>query len=234
MPLERQERIVMGTDFSAGARRLGISSSVLVVILLAAYAITLAIGLASLESPDDPIRDPMFTILEILIISMMPAMVALMVAVHAWAPARAKAFSLASVVFMGLLAVLTMTLHFVILTVSRQTAFAELPWLPLLVSFKWPSVAYAVDILGWDVLFALSMFFAAPVFSGGRLTLWIRALMILSGALSLAGLSGVMAGDMSLRNIGIVGYVPVFLVVVVLLVVLFRSATPAPSGIRET
>jgi len=217
----------METDFTESARRLGVFSSLAVAILLVAYAVTLGIGFVSLDSPDDPIGDPMFTILEILIILLMPAMVALMAAVHAWAPGGAKVFSLASLVFMGLLAVLTMTLHFVVLTLSRHPAFVELPWLPLLVSFRWPSVAYAVDILGWDVLFALSMFFAAPVFAGGRLAAWIRGLMIVSGVLSIAGLSGVIAGDMSLRNIGIVGYVPVFLVVTVLLAVLFHRTRPA-------
>ncbi len=50
------------------------------VILLVAYAVTLAVGLLSLESPQQPIGDPMFLILEVLIIIMMPAMVALMVA----------------------------------------------------------------------------------------------------------------------------------------------------------
>ena len=46
----------------------------------------------------------MFTILEVLIISIMPAMVALMVAVHAWALMHAKTLSLTSLVFMGMLA----------------------------------------------------------------------------------------------------------------------------------
>ena len=51
------------------------------------------------------------------------------------------------------------------------------------------------------------MFFAAPVFGGSRLAVSIRVLMIVSGVLALVGLSGVVAGDMQLRNIGIVGYV---------------------------
>jgi hypothetical protein len=50
--------------------------------------------------------------------------------------------------------------------------------------------------------------------------------MIASGVLALAGLSGVLAGDMQLRNIGIVGYVGVFLVVAGLLAVLFYRAPP--------
>ena len=73
-------------EFTAIARRLGLVSAAATVVLLAGYAVTLTIGLLSLESPDQPIRNPMFAILEILIIVMMPAIVALMIAVHAWAP----------------------------------------------------------------------------------------------------------------------------------------------------
>lgn len=92
--------------------------------------------------------------------------------------------------------------------------------------FEWPTVAYALDILAWDISFALSMLFAVSVFRGSRLAAWIRGLMIASGALSLAGLSGVVVGDMRLRNIGIAGYVGVFLVVAALLAVLFYRTTP--------
>jgi hypothetical protein len=216
----------VGFEFSATARRLGIFSAAGVVVLEVAYAITLAVGLLSLESPQEPIGDPMFSILEVLIIVMMPVMVALMAAVHAWAPPHVKTLSLTALVFMGLLAALTCSVHFVILTLSRQPAFAGQPWQPLVFSFRWPSVAYALDILGWDLLFALSMLFAAPVFGGSRLAASIRLLMVASGVLSLAGLSGVATGDMQLRNIGIVGYVGVFPVVAGLLAVLFYRAAP--------
>src|SRR5215210_3251293 len=215
-----------GMDFTATARRLGIFSTVATVILVVAYAVTLTVGLLSLQSSQEPIGDPMFTILEVLIIIMMPAMVALMVAVYAWAPRHAKTRGLTAVVFMGLLAGLTCVVHFCILTLSRQPAFAGQPWLPLVLSFEWPSVTYALDILAWDVFFALSMLFAAPVFRGSRQAAWIRVLMIASGALSLAGLSGVVVGDMRLRNIGIVGYVGVFPVLAALLTVLFYRTTP--------
>jgi hypothetical protein len=221
----------MSSDFTSTARRLGIYSAIVVILLLITYAITLIVGLASLQSPQQRIADPMFSILEVLIVVMMPAMVTLMVAVHAWAPVRAKTLSFAAVIFMALLAGLTCTLHFVILTVSHQPAFAGASSLQRLLSFEWPSVAYSIDILGWDIFFALSMFCAAPVFSGTRLTAWIRSLMIVSGVLSLAGLSGVVSGDMRLRNIGIIGYVPVFLVVTTLLAILFnRTNVPVDSN----
>ena len=210
-------------QFNATARLLGITSAVWVAVLDVAYAITLTVGFLSLKSPQEPIGNPMFSILEVLIILMMPAMVTLMVAVHAWAPLQAKTLSLTALVFMSLLAGETCGTHFVILTLTRQAAFAGQPWLPLFLSFRWPSVVYALDILGWDFFFALSMLFAAPVFGGSRLAVSIRILMTASGLLALAGLSGVVAGDMQLRNIGIVGYVGAFLIVACLLAVLFSQ-----------
>jgi hypothetical protein len=214
-------------QFTVTARRLGILSATSVVVLCIAYAVTLAIGFLSLENAEQPIGDPMFTILEVLIIVMMPAMVALMAAVHAWAPARTKVLSLTALVFMALVAGLTSSSHFAILTLSRQAAFVALPWFPLFFSFHWPSVTYALDILAWDIFFALSMLFAAPVFGGSRLALSVRALMIASGVLALAGLSGVITGDMRLRNIGIAGYLGVFLIVATLLGVLFYRSRPS-------
>ena len=73
--------------FTRFARRLGFVSAVATVVLLVAYAVTLAIGLSTLASPDQPIGDPIFSILEILIVAMMPSIVTLMVALHAWATA---------------------------------------------------------------------------------------------------------------------------------------------------
>jgi hypothetical protein len=222
----------MSSSFTPIARWLGLVSAVSTVVLILAYAVTLTLGLVSLESLEQPIGGRLLSILEILIIVLMPAMVALMVAVHAWTPNKVKSLSLTAVVFMGLVAGVTCSVHFVILTVSRQTAFVGQSWLPLLMGWQWPSVVYALDILAWDVFFPVSMFFVAPVFSGSRLAVWIRWLMIVSGALALAGLSGVALGDMQLRNIGIVGYVGVFLIVAMLLAVMFYRAVPREDRIQ--
>jgi hypothetical protein len=77
------------------------------------------------------------------------------------------------------------------------------------------------------------MLFAAPVFHGSRLAGWIRWLMLAAGILALGGLSGVAFGDMQLRNIGIVGYVPVFLVAAALLGVLFYRTAPSDKATDE-
>lgn len=210
--------------FTRQHRLLGRTAAWAVFFLLVAYAVTLALGLLSLRSPADPIGDPYFSLMELLIVAMAPVMVVVMVAVHAYASPGARAYSLPALAFMIVLGGITSGVHFVILTVSRQIASAGFPWASLFFSFEWPSVVYALDILAWDVFFALSMLFAAPVFRTGQLEKTIRALMIAGGVLSLAGLAGVPLADMSIRNIGILGYVGVSLAIFPLLAVVFGRA----------
>jgi hypothetical protein len=228
------EKVAVALTFTRTARRLGMVSAFGTVLLSAVYSSLLVAGLLTLHSPQQPIGDPLFSILEILIILIMPLMVGLMVAVHAWAPAEAKVLSLMAIVFMSLMGGVTFSVHFLILTLGRQAAFYGVARMPLFLSFKWPSVSYALDILAWDVFFALSVLFAAPVFNGCRLAKSIRVLLVASGALALAGLSGVIVGDMQLRNIGIIGYAGVFPVAALLVAILFRRAAPsveaAPGG----
>ena len=191
-----------------------------------AYSLVLTTGLLTLASPDQPVRDPLFSILEILIIAMVPGLVALMTVVHAWAPLEKRALSLIALIFMSLVAAITGTLHFTILSLSRHQEFADSAWSALVFAFEWPSVAYALDIVAWDIFFPLSMFFAAPVFRGSRLASAVSWLMIASGVLAFAGLGGVLTGNMQIRSIGILGYVGVFLFVVCFLGVLFHRTTP--------
>jgi hypothetical protein len=196
------------------------------VLLTSVYASTLVAGLLSLRAPGQPIGDPYFSVLEILIILIAPLIVALMGAVHAWAPMEARASTLLAMVFAALLAGVTCSVHAVILLVGRHAASSGIAGVPLFFSFTWPSVPYALDILAWDVFFPLAVFFAAPAFRGDGLASWIRALLVLSGVLALAGLGGVATGDMRVRNIGIVGYVGVFPVAATLMAVLFGRAAP--------
>ena len=97
---------------------------------------------------------------------------------HNHCPPEAKVFSLLAIIFVSLLAGLTCSVHFVILIMSRQSAFAGLSWMPLFLSFTWPSVPYALDILAWDVFFAFSVLFAALVFSGLATLAWVLSAAI--------------------------------------------------------
>ena len=72
----------MPSTFTASARRLGIVSAGGTVLLSVLYAIPLTAGLLSLPSPEAPIGDPWFPMMEILSIVTMPVMVGLMAAVQ--------------------------------------------------------------------------------------------------------------------------------------------------------
>ena len=96
--------------FTTQHRAIGAFAAWAVSILLVAYAVTMVLGFVSLQSPDDPIGDPYFTIMELLIILIVPLMVLCMVSVHAYAPPGARAYSLAALGFMALMAGISSTL----------------------------------------------------------------------------------------------------------------------------
>jgi len=198
------------------------------------YTPTLVAAFVSAGNVKDPLTDPYLGILEVQIILMAPLMVVTMVAVHGYAPRGARMYSLSALGFMILCAGLTTGVHFVELTVARRIDPASMPGYAQLFSWEWPSMLYALDILAWDWFFGLSMLLAAPVFKGGKLHTSVRAAMILSGTLSIAGLLGAALGDMQLRGIGIVGYAVVFPVVCLLLAVVLGRTRPLPEGRTKT
>lgn len=189
------------------ARPLGIVAAALLVVAQIAYAGVLAGGLLTPPSDSAPIADPWFTLMELLILAIAPLIVVMMAVVHVSASGSRKVFSLIALTFTALLAVTTSGVHFTILVLARHPDMVELyRWL----SFEWPSPVYALDILAWDVFFGFAVIAAAFAFERGRLALWIRGSLLISGALAFAGLAGVPLGDMQVRNIGIIGYGVVF------------------------
>jgi hypothetical protein len=189
----------------------------LVASLITIYLVTLILGMISLDTPEDQIGNPYFTILELLIIILGPLMVTTIGVVHMYASSQQKIYSLLALVFISIATLITCSLHFAILTLSRQPAFADLDWTPLLFSFNWPSVAYALDILAWDVFFALSMLFASAVFRERGLERVVRFFLITSGVISLIGIIGIPLNNMQIRNLGIAGYTAFAIVVFFLL-----------------
>lgn len=212
-------------DFANLDRVIGRTTAFALFFLGIIYIVITTIGLLSLKSQLDPISDPWFSMMEILILIMAPLMAVLMAEIHAYASLDVKVLSLIALIFMSIVACITCGVHFLVLFVSRQIqALTGLEWLSYIFSFKWPSVIYALDILAWDLFFALAMFFAAPVFKGDRLKSTVRVLMIVSGVLCLAGLLGPIFGNMLIRDIGIVGYGVVFPFICLLLVKVFNQA----------
>ncbi|MFD2648097.1 hypothetical protein ACFSX5_09870 [Devosia albogilva] len=177
--------------------------------------------MAMLPSPEVPIAGPILVLMELLILLLAPAIVLQMVALRTRAKSGVQAWGIAALVFGSLLAGVTSAVHFTILTVAGHPKFASLEVAPFLLSFRWPSVAYALDILAWDLFFPLAVVFAGLTLTGSGLEAAIRRLFFCSGALALAGIAGVFWGDMNLRNIGILGYAVVYPLATGLLTLLF-------------
>lgn len=173
-----------------------------VFVLGLAYLLTTVVGLFTIKSPGDPIGQPYFIIMESLILLIAPLMAIGMAGIHYYGGARNKVWGLAATGCMFIMAAITSCVHFVILFLGNNISDKY----QRMFSFRWPSVVYVLDIVAWDWFFPLAMFFAAPLYSGGRLENTIRGLMITAGLLSLTGLLGMPTGNMQLRNIGIIGY----------------------------
>ncbi len=191
-------------------RRLAAMSGASIAGLSAIYAAVLVAGLLTIPAPDAQIANPWFTLMEVLILLIAPMVVAFSISVHAWVPDERQGLALLAVVFLSICAALTMTVHFTVLSLSRHPLFVDPVLAKLLFSFQWPSVAYALDILAWDVAFpigALAMGLALSAVPGTRT---VRRLLLGSSALSFIGLIGVPLNDMRLRNVGIVGYAVLF------------------------
>jgi hypothetical protein len=96
-------------------------------------------------------------------------------------------------------------------------------------------VLYGVDIVAWDIFFALALLFAAPVFhAAGHVA--VRNGLLIAGVMCLVGIIGPAVNHIALRQIGIIGYAIVWPIVCVPLIKAFRqggltsrAATPAPG-----
>jgi hypothetical protein len=190
--------------------RMGVVSGYLVAILSALYAAILFVGLITLPTPEHPIQNPWFTIMELLILVIAPAMVAFTVALHSWVPQEKKSAAVLSIVFMSLCTAITSSVHFCVLTLSRNPLVSTMDWAPFVFGFTWPSLSYAMDILAWDIFFALAAFFCALSLRGNANARHEHWLLISASATSFLGLAGVVLENMNIRNIGIVGYVLLF------------------------
>ena len=127
--------------------------------------------------------------------------------------------------WMLVMAALTMTVHFVQLTVTRRI---DLVAEPTLASVFWRTgemnLLSAVELASWHVFFGLALVCAAVAFGGRGLEAAVRAGLGAGGVLCLAGLLGPALANPSLRLIGVVGYGAVFPATCLLPGFVFRSA----------
>src|SRR5512143_294777 len=194
------------SGFRSRDRAMGMVGAWTAFVVNEAYAITSGIGYLSVKAASDPISDPYLSIMSLLIVVMAPFLVITMVAVHAYADAEHKPYSLAALAFMILLAGVTSSVDFALFAVARQPGPVPAMWVSTFVSSGWPPLPQALDFFAWDWFFALSMLLAAPVFRGGRLQNAVRALMFVTAALCILGLAWLPFSVPQATVIGILGW----------------------------
>ena len=193
------------------------------------YAVSSGLAYASQGAP---VESGLFlSIMALLVMVMGPFLVLSMVAVHAYASPNHKPYSLAALAFMVACVTVTSCINFFLLLVSSQPDLFSESWRALFLPCKWPIPAFVLDNFVWDWFFGISMLLAAPVFGGNTLKAALRLVMILSGALCLAGLVWLAVSPAQAIIIGILGWGAAGPIVFLLLAKVFGSVQ---SEVRET
>ena len=191
---------------------LGRWSSVAVFLVGLAYIIALIIGFTT-RGLSAPIVDPLLAIMELLTLIAAPLMLVMMAAIHGRASDERKTIGSLAFAFMLLTTGTTSAVHFVNLTATRQLGSALLVW---------PSPAYALELLAWDVFLGLSLVFAAFTFQGAGRELGVKRGLLVCGLLCLLGAIGPAVGNMRLQLIGVFAYGGILPVVALALSRIFR------------
>jgi hypothetical protein len=220
------------TTWTSTDRTLGRAACQATFLLSLAYVPAMLAGFLANGSFDKPVADPYLAIMELLIMVMAVPIVMVFSSVHAYAPPSRRSLGLGALALATLAMGITVCVHLVLLTVGRQADSSTLPGYDLLLSWKWPSVVFALDIASWDFCFGFALLLAASVFTGRGLARLVRRGLQLSGGLCLFGLVGAATGNMGVRDIGIVGYGVVLPVVLLVMARLFAS-TPVVETVPE-
>jgi hypothetical protein len=197
------------SEWTENDRRIGIASAIAAAAIGALYDAIGVAGLFVFPHPGASLRqvDPYLAILESLIIAFAVVLVVVLAAVHQYAPAGRKTWSLAALAFSACFSALTCSVHFASLTVGRQMDPASMPALAhqLPVNEDWPTVAMACDFLAWDFFLGLALLLAAQSFARPS-DRQARIALTVAGTLCLAGAAGPLSGHMAFQFPGIAGY----------------------------
>jgi hypothetical protein len=163
-----------GLLWTRADRLVGIWSCYVVFALGLAYVPTMVAGFVASGGLSAPIRDPYLAVMELLILLLAPTLVVVFAALYQYASPSRKTLSLSALVLVVLMAGITICVHFVVLSVSRQANETTLPGFALLFSWTWPSMINALDIAAWDFCLGIALLLVAPLFSGSLLARWVR------------------------------------------------------------
>lgn len=196
----------MGTAIADGSARLVRWSGLAVIALHLAYAAATIAGFLSLGAADEPIADPWFAMMEWLIILIGPPVLVFLTGLGSLG-VEGRVWSLVAVALAAMTFALSAGLHAVLLVIGRDHALVAVGGL---LSFTWPSAAYAIDILAWDGFFALALLSSAIALRTVAGMAPARVIFLLAGICALAGLAGPISGIMQLRLVGVLGYAVLF------------------------
>jgi len=125
-----------------------------------------------------------------------PVLVMMMAALDAVSQPDKQVLSRASLGFTLLFALAVSINRFSQLGVVRlATASGQVEGISWFQAYGDYSIMLGLEYLGWAWFLGLAMLFAAPLFSNGKLELWIRWLMILYGLLGLVSSVGFLMGN---------------------------------------
>jgi hypothetical protein len=231
LPARREFDTPPSASWTSTERTVGRAACWAIFLLSLAYVPAMLAGFLANGGFDKPVADPYLAVMELLILLMAIPLVAFFACVHAYAPANRKTLTLSAFALVTVAVGITVCVHVVLLTAGRQLDAATSPGYNLLLSWNWPSVAFALDIASWDFFLGFGLLLAATAFTGPGLPRLVRRGLQLSGAVCLFGLVGAATGNMGLRDIGIAGYA-VILPVVLLVMARVFAATPVAETSR--
>jgi hypothetical protein len=230
LPARREIDAAPSARWSSTERTVGRAACWVTILLSLAYVPAMLAGFLANGSFDKPIADPYLAVMELLILLMAIPLVLLFACVHAYATANRKTLTLSAFALVTVAVGITVCVHVVLLTVGRQLDAATSPGYNLLLSWNWPSVAFALDIASWDFFLGFGLLLAATAFPGPGLPRLVRLGLQLSGGVCLFGLVGAATGNMGLRDIGIAGYAVILPVVLLVMARVFADTPVAETS----
>jgi enamine deaminase RidA (YjgF/YER057c/UK114 family) len=156
-----------------------------------------------------------------------PVLVVLMACLHSITSPKKKAWSQAALGFTLLFALAVSINRFSQLGVVRQSlAAGGDPGISWFLAYGDRSILLGLEFLGWGWFLGLAALFAAPIFSIGKLQLWLRWLLVLYGILGLvSAIAFLLASPLS--AIGFAAWGLVLFIITGLLAIYFRQEKPA-------
>jgi hypothetical protein len=176
--------------------RLGSVSGAMVVAVGVAYVAALGVGFAK-YGLSEPITDPLLAIMEVLTLASAIPLVSLVLAILLVAPKARRPQGILALCFIVMFATATSAVHLALLTAGRQLGTEGLVW---------PSPAYAVELLAWDLFLGVALILCASALDPQQASPALRRGVQVTGFLCVVGIIGPVLGNMRLQLVGVFGY----------------------------